>query len=142
MHVRLSSTDTNGALSIMDITAPAGPGTPRHLHHREHEVLRIVSGQIVVWTPERSFAIGPGELASLPKGVPHAWRPYGGQPVKFILNCFPGGFEHIFPTIIERGITLEDVAELSQVAKEFGIDIVGPTLSDEEVESILRGANV
>jgi mannose-6-phosphate isomerase-like protein (cupin superfamily) len=141
-RIRLSSSDTHGALSIVDITVPPGFGPPRHLHHREDEILRVVNGRLVVWTPDRSFALEPGEVISLPKGVPHTWRSYGDQPVRFVMDCLPGGFENIYPLVVEHQVMLDDIVSLAKIAVEFGIEVVGPPLNDEDAELIIWGVDI
>ena len=137
-HTRLSSQDTNGVLAIIDYRAPAGFGPPRHIHQREDEIFHVLEGHAVVWTPDNSFVVGPGDLVSLPMGLAHTWRAFGDQPVHFTLTVTPGGFEAFFPTIEQRGLTLENVRGLTDMAAEMGINMIGPPLSDEDVEQILR----
>lgn len=141
-RLRLSGADTQGALSILENSAPSGFAVPRHIHHREHEIVRVVSGQMVVWTPDRSFVMVPGELALLPKGVPHAWKAYGDQPLRWILDFVPAGFENIYPLLIERQVGMDDIAAINKITAEFGIEIVGPPLTDEDVVAILLGEKI
>ena len=70
-HIRVGPEASGGQLTILDYRAPAGFGPPRHLHQQEDEVIELVEGQVVVWTPERSFVLAPGDLVLLPKHVPH-----------------------------------------------------------------------
>jgi mannose-6-phosphate isomerase-like protein (cupin superfamily) len=136
-YVKVGSTLTNNAFSILDYRAPAGFGVVQHLHHREDEVLHLVEGRIAVWMPDRSLTMTPGDLVYLPKGVEHAWRAYGEQPVRMNVTISPGGFEHFFPTIQARGLAAHNVEELTAVCDEFGIKVLGPPLSDEEIERIV-----
>jgi hypothetical protein len=78
----------------------------------------------------------------LPKGVPHAWRSYGDERVRFQVIVTPGEFEPFFERIVERNLTLADQAELVTVASEAGMDIIGPALNDEEVAAIRAGGRV
>src|SRR6266516_1734977 len=75
-RIRIGPADSGGQLTILDYRAPAGFGPPRHLHHREDEVLELIEGQAVFWTPHRSFVLAPGDLVLLPKLGPHTWRAY------------------------------------------------------------------
>jgi hypothetical protein len=78
----------------------------------------------------------------LPKVIPHTWRAYGEDPIRFQVTVTPGEFETFFERIVERNLTLADQAELVQVASAAGMDIVGPPLSDEEVAAIVGGERV
>ena len=76
-HLRVRG--TNGTYSIVDYRAPAGFGPARHTHRREDEIIQLLEGRIVVWTPQRGFTMSPGDVVLLPKEVPHAWRAFGQQ---------------------------------------------------------------
>src|SRR6266436_3861501 len=136
-HIRVGPEASGGQLTILDYRAPAGFGPPRHLHQQEDEVIELVEGQVVVWTPERSFVLAPGDLVLLPKHVPHTWRAYGAEPIRFTVTFTPSGFERFFPDIERLGLVITDVPELTSVAGDAGMEILGPPLSDEEVRQII-----
>jgi mannose-6-phosphate isomerase-like protein (cupin superfamily) len=141
-RIRIGPADSGGQLTILDYRAPASFGPPRHLHHREDEVFELIEGQVVVWTPNLSFVLAPGDLVLLPKLGPHTWRAYGPQAIRFTVTVTPSGFERFFQEIERRRLLASDVAELRDVAGDVGMDILGPPLSDEEVRQILAEAEV
>jgi quercetin dioxygenase-like cupin family protein len=141
-RIRIGPADSGGQLTILDYRAPAGFGPPRHLHHREDEILELIEGQIVVWTPNLSFVLAPGDVILLPKLDPHTWRAYGPQDIRFTVTVTPSGFERFFQDIERRRLLATDVAELRAVASDVGMDILGPPLSDEEVRQIITEAEV
>jgi uncharacterized cupin superfamily protein len=122
--------------------APAGFGPPRHLHRQDDEILLIEQGAIALWTPHECRTARPGDVVMLPKGVPHTWRAYGDDPVRFQVTVTPGEFETCFERIVERNLTLADQDELVEVASAAGMDLIGPPLSDDEVAAILGGERV
>ena len=138
-RIRIGPADSGGQLTILDYRAPAGFGPPRHLHHREDEILEF---KIVVWTPNLSFVLAPGDVILLPKLGPHTWRAYGPQGIRFTVTVAPSGFERFFQDIERRRLLATDVAELRAVASDVGMDILGPPLSDEEVRQIIAKAEV
>jgi mannose-6-phosphate isomerase-like protein (cupin superfamily) len=141
-RVRVGSADSGGQLTILDYRAPAGFGPPRHLHHREDEVLELIEGQAVVWTPNFSFVLAPGDLVFLPKLGQHTWRAYGPMGVRFTVTFTPGGFERFFQDIEGRCLLYTDLAEREAIAGDVGVDVLGPPLSDEEVHQIILEAGV
>jgi quercetin dioxygenase-like cupin family protein len=141
-RVRLCGAQTEGRLSVLVYGAPAGFGPPRHLHRQDDEILLVEQGTIALWTPHECRTAGPGDVVMLPKGVPHTWRAYGDDSVRFQVTVTPGDFETFFERIVERNLTLADQAELVEVASAAGMDIVGPPLSDEEVAAIRAGERV
>src|SRR5205807_517268 len=84
-----------------------------------------------LWTPHECRTAGPGDVVMLPKVMPHTWRAYGNDPIRFQVTVTPGEFETFFERIAERKLTLADQAELAEVASAAGMDIVGPRLSDQ-----------
>ena len=138
-RIRIGPADSGGQLTILDYRAPAGFGPPRHLHHREDEILEF---KIVVWTPNLSFVLAPGDVILLPKLGPHTWRAYGPKGIRFTATFTPSGFERFFQDIERRRLLATDVAELRAVASDVGMDILGPPLSDEEVRQIIAKAEV
>jgi mannose-6-phosphate isomerase-like protein (cupin superfamily) len=141
-RIRIGPADSGGQLTILDYRAPAGFGPPRHLHHREDEVFELIEGQAVVWTPNLSFVLAPGDLVLLPKLSPHTWRAYGPQGIRFTVTVTPSGFERFFQDIERRRLLASDLAELRAVAGDVGMDILGPPLSDEEVRQIIAETEV
>jgi mannose-6-phosphate isomerase-like protein (cupin superfamily) len=139
-HIRVGAADSGGQLTILDYRAPVGFGPPRHLHRREDEVLELIEGQAVFWTPDLSFVLAPGDLVLLPKLGPHAWRAYGPKGIRFTATFTPSGFERFFQDIERRRLLAADVSELSAVAADAGMDILGPPLTDEEVRRIIAQA--
>lgn len=132
----------NTSFSVMDYRAPAGFGPPRHFHFEQEEVFVIHRGTIVVWTPESSFTLGPGDVMSLPQQVTHTWRAYGNDPVHITVVVSPGserGLEHFFDRIVDRHLSLDDMGMLAAAAEESGMQVVGPPLTDAEVNAIVAG---
>jgi mannose-6-phosphate isomerase-like protein (cupin superfamily) len=141
-RIRVGPGDSAAQLTILDYCAPASFGPPRHLHHREDEVFEVIDGQAVVWTPDLSFVLAPGDLVLLPKLSPHTWRAYGPKGIRFTVTFSPSGFERFFQDIKRRRLLVTDVAELRSVADDVGMDILGSPLSDEEVRQIIADAEV
>lgn len=135
-HVRASG--AGGTYSIFDYRAPPGFGPAKHLHHREDEIIEVLDGRIAVWTPERTFSMAAGDTVLLPKSSPHAWRAFGPDAVHLTVSVVPAGFERFFSMVEERQLTTDDHDGLGAVARELGLDVLGPPLSDEEVATILN----
>jgi hypothetical protein len=129
-------------MAVLTYSALAGFGPPRHLHREDDEMLLVEKGTIVFWTPGDCWTAGPGDLVMLPKCLPHTWRAYGDDPVRFQVTVTPGEFETFFQRIALRNLTLADQAELGEIAFAAGMDIVGPPLSDEEVATVKAGGRV
>src|SRR5258708_28498250 len=58
-RIRIGPADSRGELTILDYRAPASFEPPRHLHHREDDVLELIEGSAVFSTPNHSFVLAP-----------------------------------------------------------------------------------
>ena len=120
---------TGGAFGVFNYQAPAGFIVPRHVHHREDEILRVVRGRAVFWTPQLSGSIEVGDVVKLPKGIEHAWRHFGDEPIGFLVDVVPAGFETFFAATEAANLTEDDIPGRSRIALQFGIEITGPGLT-------------
>jgi len=68
-----------------------GTGPSPHVHVRETEVFRVISGRYRFWCGETCFDGGPGTTVTLPPLVPHAWRNIGDTPGQMFAIVTPGG---------------------------------------------------
>jgi mannose-6-phosphate isomerase-like protein (cupin superfamily) len=141
-RVRIGAAASSGQLTILDYRAPACFGPPRHLHRREDEVIALIEGHAVVWTPELSFVLTPGDLTFLPKLGAHTWRAFGPKGVHLTATLTPGGFERYFQQIEEQRLLATDTVGLRAISVDVGVDILGPPLSDEEVHQIIAEAGL
>jgi hypothetical protein len=57
--------------------------------------------------------------------------------IRFTVTFTPSGFERFFPDIERLGLVITDVSELTSVAGDAGMEILGPPLNDEEVRQII-----
>ena len=137
--IRLSGAETGGAFGVVDYQAVPGFSVPRHVHHREDEILRVVRGRAVFWTPQLSGSIEVGDVVKLPKGIEHAWRHFGDEPIGLLIDVVPAGFETFFAATEAAKLTEDDIPGRSRIALQFGVEITGPGLSDKNVQDILQG---
>jgi mannose-6-phosphate isomerase-like protein (cupin superfamily) len=136
MTIKATAEETGGAFGLVEAIGPAGSSPPLHIHHREDEAFWLLEGRLTVRCGERTFTAGPGSFTLLPRGVPHTFRVEGDTPARLLSICTPGGFERYFAA---AGRPAEhdglppfgppDVALLSRVGEDFGLEIVGPPLT-------------
>lgn len=140
--IRALRNDNEHNFCILDYRAPVGFGPPRHFHYFQDEVLEVLEGTITVWTPDWCGVVREGDVISLPSGIPHAWRAIGEKPVHFTVIVSPGGpggFKEFFPAIQRRNLTLTDTPGIIEASEFGGMKVIGPPLSDIEVERLKLG---
>lgn len=141
-RVRVGGEAVNNAYAILDDWAQPGSGPPRHLHRYEDESFQVLQGQVALWTPARTALLGPGDFVMIPKGTPHAWRALGSEPTRMTLTIAPGGFEQFFLTAVARELTMNNFDQLVGLGQDFGMETLGPPLSDDEVQAIVAAHGV
>jgi quercetin dioxygenase-like cupin family protein len=120
-------------LAMMEVRSPAGSQPPPHVHHNEDEGFFVLEGAITLFTPDAEVALGPGEFAVGPKGVPHTFRA-GDAGARVLTISTPGGFADFVramgvPAEREELPVLEgppDIVRLTEIAARHGIEFVGP----------------
>ena len=93
--VRVSAASTGGALSIFEEEPPL-LDTPRHVHRAMDETFYVLDGEHEFVCGEETFPLGPGGVAFLPRGVPHAHRRLVPGAGRLMCITTPGGFEGFF----------------------------------------------
>ena len=111
---------TGGAYALLDYElAPGFASLPPHTHQREDEVLYVLEGRLLVRCGAGERLLGPGEFIQLPRGVVHAQRNPGQEPVRFLALLLPAGFEQC----------LEDLDTLLGECLAFSADTIAPLLA-------------
>ncbi len=134
--LKLRSSETGGALSMLEVVAPVGTAPPLHTHHREAEVFMLLEGDLIYRAGGERFALKPGSSIFLPRGLPHAFRVVGNEPARFLAMTFPGGLEELYEEIgrpaaaagLPEPPTQDEIAAWMKVSPNYGMEIVGPPL--------------
>jgi mannose-6-phosphate isomerase-like protein (cupin superfamily) len=125
MIVRASADSTGGSFTLLEEVPPL-LDTSAHVHAREDEMYYVVEGDHVFVCGEREFQLGPGGLAFLPRGIPHAHRRLVPGVGRLLCILTPAGLEGFFRILAEatRGSGLMDEA-YARASKEYGITWLG-----------------
>src|ERR1700736_5474268 len=92
-EVLLSGDDSNGALTIMQMTIPAGMGPPPHTHPGSESVY-VVDGTFKYHIGDETIDGGPGSLFHIPAGTLECFEPT--STVRVLISYMPGGIEKFF----------------------------------------------
>ncbi len=132
--IKSSTESTGGRVAVIEHLAPAGPGSPLHVHKKEDEWFYVLEGRMTFWVggevvdaPSGSFVFGPRE-------VPHTFAVASDQ-ARFLLVAEPAGFERFMRELSRpaEALTLPppaseppDLGRMATVAASHGIEILGP----------------
>jgi len=87
---------TDGRFSLIGNAGPRAPRPiPMHFHEHEHEMFIPLRGSMQLWAGGASRILHPGDFASVPAGVHHAYH-FRGRHNQFLGYAMPGGFEGMF----------------------------------------------
>ena len=131
IDIKVSTVDTDGGLSVAEITSLDKGGPARHLHHGQDEWFYVVDGEYVIEVGDERYEGGPGDCILAPRKVAHVWAHLGEGTGRLIAALQPAGeIEAFFEDLAKLGSTPERGA-LSRTFSSHGLELVGPPLSIE-----------
>jgi quercetin dioxygenase-like cupin family protein len=136
---RLSTSDGQDGISILEHRLPHGSSPPLHVHCTEDEVFHVLEGELRVRVQDQERRFGAGETFLAPKGVPHTYRVESPQGARCLTITVKGDFERFVREMgrpPDSGVTDapvdppsgENLQQLIATAARHGIKIVGPPL--------------
>ena len=132
--IKASAESTDGRVMVTENLAPRGAGSPLHVHRREDEWFYVVDGELTFWVGGQVIAAPAGSFVYGPRDVPHTFV-VSSERARFLLVTEPGDFSGFLQTLSEPAQRLEippapteppDIAHLTAIAAEYGIEILGP----------------
>lgn len=70
---KVTAGQADGEYAIIHDRMPRGKTTPLHLHETFDETMYVISGELLVHLDGKEYTAGAGSVASMPRGVPHAF---------------------------------------------------------------------
>jgi len=80
----LTGDDTNGSVSVFEVTVPAGQklAAPAHKNDAYEETLYGIEG-VMTWTIDgKAIEVGPGQAVCIPRGAVHRFDNFGTEDAK------------------------------------------------------------
>jgi mannose-6-phosphate isomerase-like protein (cupin superfamily) len=93
-EIKVTAEQTNGLLSIIEITEGPNAQGPLHVHHREDEGFWILEGDVTIEIGDETVHAHAGEFAFGPRGIPHRYA-VGPDGCRMLFIMTPGGFERL-----------------------------------------------
>ena len=129
LTVHTGSETTGGGYAVTSDYVLPGHGVPLHIHTREDEAIYVVDGEVTITIGDLQQVAQPGDVAHMPRNVPHRFQNVGQKPVRMILVFTPGGIEGLFrelgtpvhdPHEQPPAITPADIAAARAAAERYG----------------------
>ncbi|MGP3926991.1 cupin domain-containing protein [Streptomyces sp. 8N616] len=86
-EIKASGEETNGAMTVMEMTIPEGMGPPPHIHPGT-ETIYVVEGTLRLHIGDEVFDGGPGSLFHIPEGTLERFQPT--STVRLVVIYTPG----------------------------------------------------
>ena len=129
IDTKVSTLDTDGGLSVLEITSFAKGGPARHLHHEQDEWFYVVEGEYVIEVGEERYELGPGDSVLAPRKVSHVWAHVGEGTGRLIAALQPAGeIEAFFDELATLGSNPEREV-LRKVFSSHGLELAEPPLA-------------
>ena len=132
VDIKVSTKDTDGALSISEYTGYTKGGPPLHIHPHIDETFIVVEGEHLFQLGEEQFHLMAGDTIFIPRGVPHAPAQLADKG-KYLFFFTPSGqMEDFFRAL--GNLKVNGQASPEQMAKLFtdhDMIIVGPPLKTQ-----------
>jgi mannose-6-phosphate isomerase-like protein (cupin superfamily) len=93
MSIKATAEQTGGHFGLLESMVSPGFSPPLHIHHREHEAMWVIDGEVTFKCGDETLEAGPGSFVFLPRGIPHTFVIEGDTPARMLVLCTPGGFE-------------------------------------------------
>jgi quercetin dioxygenase-like cupin family protein len=123
----IGADETDGVLSMLEVTIPPRTLVKPHIHSREDEFTLVLSGAVGARLgDETTEEITAGSWLAKPRNVPHAMWNVTGEPTRILEVVAPGGLERYFeliaPVLMEHGP--DWTARYNALAEEYGLTIL------------------
>jgi len=108
--VRISSSHSDGAYCVCEMTTMPGEGVSLHVHDRDEEFYYIIEGAYEMEAGDKRFTAVAGSMVVIPRDVPHQFRNAGNVPARALMIFRPGGFDELLGEVREASAagTLDD----------------------------------
>jgi quercetin dioxygenase-like cupin family protein len=103
LRLLLDSSDTDGALSTLEVSISAGQdGASPHYHTRSHELFYVTEGELQVLTGADIRIVRAGGAVLVPKHTVHAFGATPDSAVKALIVLAPGAERFEYFRILAR----------------------------------------
>jgi len=129
----LSGDDTNGSVSIFEVTVPAGQklAAPAHKNDAYEETLYGIKG-VLTWTIDgKAIELGPGQAVCIPRGAVHRFDNFGTEDAKQLSIVTPAVMGPAYFREASEAVNAAaggppDTARMVEIFRRHGMTIAAP----------------
>ena len=126
---------TAGEFALFESSGSRGHNAPKHRHLHASETFIVLEGEILIEVDGAQTTARAGDVAVLPRGLPHTFV-IVSETARYMTLHTPAGFEAFVREVSELAHTgaAPDRAALVELASGHGIEILGPGLSVSDID--------
>ena len=128
LQIKVSTSDTGGALFAFEHANMGRGGPPRHFHYEQDEWFYALKGEFAFEVGDEKFTLQPGDSLFAPRMVPHVWAYLGDKSGTLLLAVQPAGSLEAFFLDSAKMTRLPTPEEAAQQFAAHGMKVVGPPL--------------
>jgi quercetin dioxygenase-like cupin family protein len=99
-QLHLHGDQSEGKLSLTEMTMGVGPGgPPLHVHPKHGEGFYVLEGELTIQVGDELLTRRRGTFAYAPPGTPHTLANLSDRDVRLLVLCTPAAFESWFEQI-------------------------------------------
>ena len=131
-EIKASGSETEGEMTVVEMTIPAGSGPPPHTHPGTESVY-VLEGTLRYHIAGETFEGNPGSFFHIPAGVFENFEPV--TDIRLLVVYTPGGVEQFFAEAGEPAERRElppalteppDIERLTAIGRKYGMEIRPP----------------
>ncbi|MGH2849040.1 MAG: cupin domain-containing protein, partial [Solirubrobacteraceae bacterium] len=132
--VKSDAESTAGRVAVIEHVSPPASGSPLHRHTREDEWFYVIEGELTFWVGGEVITAPAGAFVYGPRDIPHTFT-VSSEQARFLLVTEPAGLESFMRAGAQPAEELAippapteppDIARMTALAAEYGIEILGP----------------
>lgn len=132
--VKVSSEESGGALTVMEMTLPPRMGPPPHTH-AGGEIVYVLEGSITYHLGTEAIEGMPGSIFHIAEGTLEYFEPTGTPQTRLLVTYTPGGIDTFFQEVGELAPahvlppptdSPPDLAAVVAAAERYGMRIQPP----------------
>ena len=132
--IKAAPETTGGELAVIEFLWPHGGGSPLHVHHDEDEWFYVIEGEVTFWVGGETIVAPAGSFVYGPRDVPHTFVITSAvarflmvtDPAPSQTSSAPDRCRPRRSRSRPRLPTCRRPEELTAIAAEYGIEVIGP----------------
>jgi quercetin dioxygenase-like cupin family protein len=133
-ELKATAADTDGRMTIVEVTEHPGSEAPLHVHHRDDEAFWILEGEVTFEVGDATIEARAGDYVFAPRDIPHRFT-VGDRGCRMLFILVPGGIEDVIRATSEPAAsrtlpppaeppTAEEIEGLKAIVKEHGYELL------------------